>query len=850
MHNGKKKLPRVNSYIVKQYFLTDTPSGPSKQFQRHAYQLVGNSSVTLIHYIGDSTAATPFPHGNSANATNYIRTCPSVLAKSKSYDGKTARNVYSELCSNTCTPELEAVCKPRNLSQVKNSAAASAKERRLTRDALYDVHEVAYELAPYVRVIRTYPDLLIIFAHSDIITELEASWQACKLSDDQCQSLLAYDTTFNIGDYYVSLLTAKHMLFSSEPVIPVAGIIHERKFTSVHTEFFQVVKTLIPSLSKLTLPIVTDREAAICDAIRSVCPNLKQVSCWRHLVGDVKRWVRASNGQTQDVRHYTDVVLELLRQPSVTAMEEVKPSSLAKCSRLFVDYFNTTLEQDIKDTAGRWVLEPLGIYNPYSGVTSNMAESMNAVLKRLMEWKEVPCNVVIEFLYNFQSYYANEVRRGICGMGQYQLKQQYAACRQESDMFTPLTFMDPATFIEQMRSGGTNSAVTHAPANGPEQTVHSSQPPRVTFAPGPVTEPPENFASMSRRARGRFYVNNNCLVLNPELHAFTVKTPSGINAVTLFPKEKCTCPATGACSHVLAARYAIGMEDTTKCKPTVNLTQLRRNTRKRPDKKSGRKQPRRLDVDVVPPPDAAGDENEKLDDSIALASRTKSHTIQQTDRPTEQCEADVSTPYADGSTVDANDTIEQPANCSMTTEEHMHNSGITVNTVQSETDKSIVQPETEKNIVQPKTEISLDNEAVKAWNADMNAVILSTSNLTCRTTSTVGSIKLSYADLKLLHPPHWLDDKVTSTILLKVYLFVPVMVIHCLNYCTVLNVCRGMLQVMDAYMELLQMESGRRFFRLPSTIVLKWERGLYKDWLFEKVRAVLRCTTSVCTELQ
>jgi len=33
------------------------------------------------------------------------------------------------------------------------------------------------------------------------------------------------------------------------------------------------------------------------------------------------------------------------------------------------------LEQDVKETAGLWVMEPLDIYNPYSGVTSNMAES-------------------------------------------------------------------------------------------------------------------------------------------------------------------------------------------------------------------------------------------------------------------------------------------------------------------------------------------------------------------------------------------------------------------------------------------------------------------------------------------
>ena len=50
----------------------------------------------------------------------------------------------------------------------------------------------------------------------------------------------------------------------------------------------------------------------------------------------------------------------------------------------------------------------------------------------------------------------------------------------------------------------------------------------------------------------------------------------------------------------MAAQMAVGLRaDTTACQQ-LNLTQLRRNRRKRPDKTSGRKRPRLGDVDVVP----------------------------------------------------------------------------------------------------------------------------------------------------------------------------------------------------------------------------------------------------------
>ena len=35
----------------------------------------------------------------------------------------------------------------------------------------------------------------------------------------------------------------------------------------------------------------------------------------------------------------------------------------------------------VTESLGRWILEPLGIYNAFIGVTSNQSESFNAVLK-------------------------------------------------------------------------------------------------------------------------------------------------------------------------------------------------------------------------------------------------------------------------------------------------------------------------------------------------------------------------------------------------------------------------------------------------------------------------------------
>lgn len=76
---------------------------------------------------------------------------------------------------------------------------------------------------------------------------------------------------------------------------------------------------------------------------------------------------------------------------------------------------------------GRWVLEELHCYNPYSGITNNMSESLNRVIKDLQQWKEAPVDCMVLALYQLQAYYLKEIRRGLGGIGEYSLWGCYSA---------------------------------------------------------------------------------------------------------------------------------------------------------------------------------------------------------------------------------------------------------------------------------------------------------------------------------------------------------------------------------------------------------------------------------------
>ena len=76
--------------------------------------------------------------------------------------------------------------------------------------------------------------------------------------------------------------------------------------------------------------------------------------------------------------------------------------------------------------------------------------------------------------------------------------------------------------------------------------------------------------------------------------------------VKLFPKESCDCQAKKDCYHILAVEIFLDMP-IEKMSKSYTLTDLRKNCRSKSDKKSGRKKPRKNDLDPeknLPAPDS------------------------------------------------------------------------------------------------------------------------------------------------------------------------------------------------------------------------------------------------------
>jgi hypothetical protein len=136
-----------------------------------------------------------------------------------------------------------------------------------------------------------------------------------------------------------------------------------------------------------------------------------------------------------------------------------------------VIYFEDHLKTDFINNAIRWILEDLNIYDPYSGVTNNIVESMNSLIKRLTDWKEKPLDSIALSFYYLQNYYVNELLRGFCGLGNLTLKNRHRSAQMDRNhVVFPTNICHPDEIVElvkgaiqtDMNTDNTDEATTDA----------------------------------------------------------------------------------------------------------------------------------------------------------------------------------------------------------------------------------------------------------------------------------------------------------------------------------------------------------------------------------------------------
>ena len=122
----------------------------------------------------------------------------------------TTSKVYKSAITNLPPTSHISVLQPRNSKQVENIRMKQLQNQRISHDGLYHLHELAIDMPDLIHEIKTHPDLVCICGQKAMLQELDR----VLLLDSPIPQLLSYDTTFQLGDFYVSVLSFRPIHYS------------------------------------------------------------------------------------------------------------------------------------------------------------------------------------------------------------------------------------------------------------------------------------------------------------------------------------------------------------------------------------------------------------------------------------------------------------------------------------------------------------------------------------------------------------------------------------------------------------------------------------------------------------
>lgn len=579
-YKGTTFSPRNSPNILCKYYHPDKGTG----FQKRAYMLPNKENgIIVIHYVGSMENVIHTAHGNRKSKRHLLhkKTAKSVLETAKSDLLKAPRRIYQNLLSAECHPDLTPVLQPRDTKQIQNVLQRERRKKLKSNDDILGIYQLDDELSGYISNMRLLPNFMVILCDPLSLDNL-------KKANSLSPCTLHYDTTFNLGDFYLSVITYRNQFFTttrgSEPVVPVFYMIHDTKTASVHVEFFEHVKKIYNEIDGL--PIITDREKAITIAIRQVLPKSLHVYCWNHIRQDVKYWIKKqANHRASDVRFYTDCTWDLLDSCSEKEFQKKYETMKKHWSKRFLDYFEKHLLNDVKEN-GKWLLKSHNLYTPRSGVTINGAESFNRFLKRAKKCQnEMSAQAMVLSLYQFDLFFNLEIARGFRFQGDYTLKSEYVA-----------VYADEKTSLPKL-----NLSLEQLPYIFINEDFL-------------VKQSHENEKSHSNFALAKNLILDRRITLVPERQAFFIEGAKEDYAVRLYPKESCSCKCKKNCFHILAAHLSIGNKKSKQ--QTLKLSVLMKKKR---GYRSGRKKdPQNIKVVEDPEDSTLRSENGKDSSSNLL----------------------------------------------------------------------------------------------------------------------------------------------------------------------------------------------------------------------------------------
>ena len=275
---------------------------------------------------------------------------------------------------------------------------------------------------------------------------------------------------------------------------------------------------------------------ALPNAITHVFPEANIIYCHNHLVQDCKRWIKLAKGKKDDVTVLCDDLRIIIQSESEEELEQKVAEREGKWSQDYKNYVHSELLPDIKDRAAWYHVRRFGAFAD-KVATTNISESLHAVIKNHNDYKSLQLDTLVMQLFNLQLYYLGEFDRAYRGHGDYFRKPQFRKSPALVEI-PEYTYWKPEEFIAFFKDS------VYMPKSNIEKDGDYLQ----------------GVTGLAKIACDR-----NLVSLDSRAAAFHVQGLYGNEAGTVTRNDNgtftCTCNSTGFCYHRRAVLHAVRMEE-------------------------------------------------------------------------------------------------------------------------------------------------------------------------------------------------------------------------------------------------------------------------------------------------
>ena len=388
------------------------------------------------------------PHGNAKLNSPFFRTSESAKKVHRELALKSLPKAVVYQATQSVGGEIHAQAMaslPRNRQQIANyRRSGTRKHDNVLYSVMLECKLTQGTADSFIRDVKAAPDPGCIMFYDWQLEDMERFLA-------RGQGILSIDPTYNLGEFYVTSTTFSHLMLQdviSRRHPPILGpvLVHRRMDFSTFNYFSSGLIGFNKKLRGLHA-FGSDGQETIIDAFSHSFPSALQLRCFIHFkrnlaeklkelglphrvsqefINDVFGCCRGSTYMHGLVDCCTeeDFREKLLKYKDVWNVREsaYAPSSGPR----FYDYFHRYKADVVCHTMLRSVRESAGLGLPPSTFTTNASESINAMLKRKVNYKESEWPQFCSEVQQLVKQQQEEVIRALSGRGQYRLLSQYS----------------------------------------------------------------------------------------------------------------------------------------------------------------------------------------------------------------------------------------------------------------------------------------------------------------------------------------------------------------------------------------------------------------------------------------